>query len=103
MRLQVKAMSRSAYGKLRVQDVAGFTFGLGVVITTLVVLDPRVSDKFSQTFYPSPAAKLLSWGDRLVDLARVLVMAVREQSIDNGPMLVLTAIGVVLVIFMVRT
>ena len=30
-------------------------------------------------------------------------MAVRDQSIDNGPMLVLTVVGILLVAFMLRT
>ena len=69
----------------------------------LVVLDPRVSYKFSRTFYPSPAEKIMSWGERLADLGAAVLVAVREQSIDNGPMLVLTVVGILLVAFMLRT
>jgi hypothetical protein len=96
-------MSKTAIGKLQARDVLGSAFGFGLVLTTLVVLDPRVSHKFSRTFYPSPTEKLLSWGERLAEFAQTLAAAVRDQSIDNGPMLVLTVVAILLVGFMLRT
>lgn len=96
-------MSKAAIGKLHARDFLGSAFGFGLVLTTLVVMDPRVSYKFSRAFYPSPAEKIMSWGDRLVDLGGAVLVAVREQSIDNGPMLVLTVVGILLVAFMLRT
>lgn len=96
-------MSRTAVGKLQTRDVIGSALGFGVVLTALVVMDPRVSLKMSRTFYPSPGEKLLSMGDRLADLMGAIVMAVRDQSIDNGPLLILTVVGILLVGFMVRT
>ena len=96
-------MSNTAIRKLQARDYLGSAFGFGLVLTTLVVLDPRVSYKFSRTFYPSPAEKLMSWGERLADLGSAVLMAVREQSIDNGPMLMLTVVGILLVAFMLRT
>ncbi len=96
-------MSKTAIGRLQTRDVLGSAFGFGVVLTTLVVLDPRVSHKFSSAFYPSPSEKLLSMGERLVDFGRTLMVAVRDQSIDNGPLLVLTVIAILLVGFMLRT
>lgn len=96
-------MSKTAIGKLQARDVLGSAFGFGVVLTTLVVLDPRVSHKFSRTFYPSPGEKLLSWGERAVDFGQTLALAVRDQSLDNGPMLVMTVVAILLVGFMLRT
>jgi hypothetical protein len=96
-------MSNTALGRLHTRDLLGSAFGFGLVLTTLVVMDPRVSHKFSRTFYPSPTEKLLSWGERLGDLSHAVLVAVREQSIDNGPMLVLTVVGILLVAFMLRT
>ena len=43
------------------------------------------------------------WGDRLGDLGQAVLLALREQSIDHGPMLVLTVVGILLVAFMLRT
>lgn len=96
-------MSKTAIRKLQTRDFLGSALGFGLVLTTLVVMDPRVSYKFSRTFYPSPTERLLSWGDRLADLGAALLLAVRQQSIDNGPMLALTVVGILLVAFMLRT
>ena len=96
-------MSNTASRKLQTRDFLGSALGFGLVLTTLVVLDPRVSYKFSRTFYPSPSERLLSWGDRLADLGAALLLAARQQSIDNGPMLALTVVGILLVAFMLRT
>lgn len=97
------SMSKTAIGKLQARDLLGSAFGFGLVLTTLVIMDPRVSQKFSRALYPSPTEKLMSLGERLADLGGVILMAVRDQSIDNGPMLALTVVGILLVAFMVRT
>lgn len=96
-------MSKTAIGRLHVRDYLTSAFGFGLVLTTLVVLDPRVSIKFSRAFYPSPAEKLLSMGERVADFGRVVLMAAREQSVDHGPMLIMTVVGILLVAFMLRT
>ena len=96
-------MSKATLRRLHTRDAVGSAFGFGVVLTTLVVMDPRVSHKFSSAFYPSPTEKLLSWSERLGDLLGVVLAALREQSIDNGPLLVMTVVGILLVGFMVRT
>jgi len=96
-------MSNTATRRLQSRDFLGSAFGFGVVLTTLVVMDPRVSVKFSRTFYPSPTEKLLSWGERLSDLGHAVFVAVREQGLDNGPMLAMTVVGILLVAFMLRT
>jgi hypothetical protein len=96
-------MSKAAIGKLQARDLLGSAFGFGLVLTTLVVMDPRVSQKFSRALYPSPTEKLLSWGERLADLGGTVLMALRDQGVDNAPMLALTVVGILLVAFMVRT
>jgi hypothetical protein len=96
-------MGNAAARRLQTRDYLSSAFGFGVVLTTLVIMDPRVSITFSRTFYPSPAEKLLSMGERVAELGRAVLLALREQSIDNGPMLVMTVVGILLVCFMVRT
>jgi hypothetical protein len=96
-------MGNVAARRLHPRDYLSSAFGFGVVLTVLVVMDPRVSLKLTRTFYPSPAEKLLSMGERAADLGGAVLLALREQSIDNGPMLVMTAVGILLVCFMVRT
>lgn len=96
-------MSNTAIRKLHTRDFVGSALGFGVVLTTLVVLDPRVASKVSRTFYPSPTEKLLSMGERVMELLSAIVSAARDQTLDNGPMLVLTVVAILLVGFMVRT
>ena len=96
-------MSTAASRRLRTSDYLSSAFGFGIVLTVLVMMDPRVSVKMTRTFYPSPAEKLMSMGERAADLGKAVLLALREQSIDNGPMLVMTAVGILLVCFMVRT
>ena len=85
-------MSKTAIRKLQTRDICGSAFGFGVVLTTLVVMDPRVSQKFSRAFYPSPTEKLLSMGERLVDLGSVVRGSARSED-RQRPMLVLTVVG----------
>lgn len=96
-------MGFAATRRLRTSDFLSSAFGFGVVLTVLVVMDPRVSVKLNRTFYPSPAEKLMSMGERMADLGRTVLLALHEQSIDNGPMLALTVVSILLVCFMVRT
>lgn len=96
-------MGNAAARRLQTRDYLSSAFGFSVVLAVLVFMDPRVSVKFSRTFYPSPAEKLMSMGERAAELGKAVVMALREQSIDNGPMLVMTVVGILLVCFMVRT
>ena len=96
-------MSKTAIGRLQVRDYLGSAFGFGLVLTTLVVMDPRVSIKFSRAFYPSPSEKILSMGERVADFGHAVLLAAREQSFDHGPMLIMTVVGILLVAFMLRT
>lgn len=96
-------MGNAATRRLHTRDYLSSAFGFSVVLTVLVMMDPRVSVKLTRTLYPSPAEKLMSMGERGADLARAVLMALREQSIDNAPMLVMTVVGILLVCFMVRT
>ena len=96
-------MPRTTAFRLQARDIAGSAFGFGAVLTALVMMDPRVSHKLGSTFYPSPTEKLISWGDRLADLGAAVLSAAQQQTIDNGPVLVLTVVGILLVGFMVRT
>lgn len=73
----------------------------GVILLMLVSVDERVRDRFGNLL--SGGDGLAPWGDRLADLGDALMSAVRYQSIENAPLLVFATVGVVLVIFMVRS
>lgn len=85
----------------------GFRQGLasaavfGAVLFTLVSVDERVRDRFSDLV--STGGSLSPWGDRAGDLAGALMSAVRYQSLENAPLLVFAAAGAVLVAFMLKT
>lgn len=73
-----------------------------VVLAGLVSVDDRVRERFSAVI-GSGGQGLTPWGDRVGDLGDALVSAVRYQSIENAPLLVFTAVGVVLVFFMFKS
>jgi hypothetical protein len=71
------------------------------ILVALVSVDDRVQERFSEVF--SGGGGLSPWGDRVGDLAGALTTALRNQSIENAPLLVFAAVGAVLFVFMVRT
>lgn len=70
-----------------------------VVLAGLVSVDERVRDRVNDLV--SGGGTVSPWGDRAGDLGHALMSAVRHQSIENAPLLVFTAVGAVLVVFMV--
>ena len=75
----------------------------GIVLAALVSIDPRVSGKFWSVMEHPSGEAIAPFSDRLSDLMGVLWMAARDQSIDNGPLLIFTVVAVVLVMFMLRS
>ena len=71
------------------------------LLFALVSWDPRVRQQFGEVLFGD--AQTSSLGVRVADLGGVLIDAVRYQSIENGPMAVFAAVGIVLVLFMLRT
>jgi hypothetical protein len=76
--------------------------GLGR-IGTLVALDPRVGHRLSQFVAGSSGGEFRGATDQAHALGTALLDALKDQSIDHAPLLVFTAIAVLLVGFMVRT
>ncbi|HEV3486788.1 MAG TPA: hypothetical protein VG106_15360 [Vicinamibacterales bacterium] len=71
-----------------------------VVLGALVSVDERVRERFTAVV---SGGQLTPWGDRVGDLGDALMSALRHQSIENAPLLIFTAVGAVLVVFMVKT
>ena len=88
---------------LRTRDWAGSLVGFLVVFGALVFVDDRVGRHVRALFAHSPSGEVGVVGDRFAALGQALVMAARDQSIDHAPMLVFSAVAIVLVFFMVRT
>jgi hypothetical protein len=87
--------------KLGLRDGAISAAVFGVVVFALVSADPRVHDHVSELFGGSGA--IGPWGDRLTDLGSALWIALKDQSIDNAPMLVFATVGTVLTLFMLKS
>jgi hypothetical protein len=87
--------------KLGLRDGAVSAAVFGVVLFALVSADPRVHDHVSELF--GGAGAIGPWGDRLGDLGSALWMVVKDQSIDNAPMLVFATVGAVLTLFMFKS
>ncbi len=96
-------MAKSAFGRLRARDWAGSAAGFLAVLGFLVAMDPRVAHRFSQLAAGSPAGQFRGVADQATTLGSALFGALRDQSIDHAPLLVLTAVAVLLVGFMLRT
>ena len=88
---------------LRARDLATSMAGFGAVLVTLIVLDDRVARQLAIMFRRAPERELVVMRDWLESLASAVALAARDQSIDHAPMLVFTAVAILLVIFMVRT
>jgi hypothetical protein len=74
--------------------------GFVVVLLGLTAADERVRQHLTNLVYGD---SLTPWGHRASDLGGALVDALRYQSIDNAPLLVFVAGGIVLFLFMVRS
>ena len=88
---------------LRARDLATSMAGFAAVLATLIVFDERVARQLAILSKRAPEQRTA--GDaRLVRVAGLRGgRAARDQSIDHAPMLVFTAVAILLVIFMVRT
>ena len=73
-----------------------------VVLGALVSVDDRVRERFTAVI-SGGGGNLTPWGDRVGEFGDALISAIRYQSIDNAPLLVFTAVGAVLFVFMVKS
>lgn len=95
-------MNKVSYG-LRARDYAGSAAGFLTVLGILVIMDQRVAFKLSQLVSRGPAGEIGPLTKWAAELGSALMWALKDQSIDHAPMLVFTAVAILLVGFMVRT
>jgi hypothetical protein len=88
---------------LKARDLGASIAGYLVVLGILVALDERVGRQLRLLFSRGAGHEAGALGERLGGLGHALLAAARDQSIDHAPMLVFTAVAVVLVFVMVRT
>jgi len=94
---------RKAAFRLRARDWGGSAAGFAAVLGTLVALDPRVGHRLSQFVVGSRGGEFRGAAEQAHALGTALLDALKDQSIDHAPLLVFTAVAVLLVGFMVRT
>lgn len=70
------------------------------ILFALASVDERVHDRFRELL---SGGGLSPWTGRLTDLVGAVGGAVRNQSIENAPIVVFAAVSAVLVLFMWRT
>ena len=88
---------------LRARDVATSLSGFMAVLVTLIVFDDRVARQLVILGRREPERQLLVIRDSLSALGHAIAVAARDQSLDHAPLLLLTAVSILLVMFMVRT
>lgn len=86
-----------------VRETTTSALSFAIVLTALVSFDPRVRVRFWGLFGDPSGAVISPLGDRLGDLGSALWMAARDQSMDNAPFLIFAVVGIVLVVFMLRS
>jgi len=72
----------------------------GAILFALVSVDPRVEAQVTDLMR---GVSVASWSDRLGDLGGALLMAARDHSIDNAPLLVFATVGTVLTLLMLKS
>ncbi len=84
-------------------EMAGSVLCFIAVLSALVAVDPRVRERVMLLFNEASTEGLTSWGYRANRLVEAVIQAVRDQSIDNAPLLIFSVVAAVLVVFMLRT
>ena len=78
--------------------------GALTLVLALVLLDDRVRDQLSAIVDPRhPGEALAGVGHRVNQIAAIVAVAARNQSIDHAPLVIFALAATVLVIFMLRT
>ena len=77
---------------------------LSAVMLTLIAVDERVREQVWLRLASPPSTTQLSQaGANMRDLTRVVLEALRDQSLSHAPLLIFGLVAVVLVLFMLRT
>jgi hypothetical protein len=75
---------------------------LMALLVALVAIDDRVREQIVLRASAGPAEQLAGLGSRLSDIAAILAIAARDQSIEHAPLMIFVLAATVLVLFMLR-
>ena len=84
-------------------EVAASLACLLAVLAALVSVDPLVRERMTQLSYDASPSGIARWTYRLDGVADAVVQVAHNQSLDNSPLLIFTAVAIVLVFFMLRS
>jgi hypothetical protein len=76
---------------------------LTVLVSALVAVDGRVREHFSLLFTQVSNESVGTWGARVESFGAAIAQAARDQTVDQAPLLLFAGVGLVLLIFMLRT
>ena len=76
---------------------------LAMLVSALIAVDGRVRERFSLLFTQVSSEGVGTWGDRAQSLGAAIVQAAHDQAVNQAPLLVFAGVGLVLLIFMLRT
>ena len=94
---------------MRLRNKPGFgeliasTVCLLVVLIALVAIDDRVQHRFTMLVSQAASEGVPAWRDRVVLLGDAVIESARDHSMEHAPLLVFSAAGAVLLVFMLRT
>jgi glucose uptake protein GlcU len=94
--MESSAMTAKTLG-IREAAVSAIVFS--AILFALVSVDPRVKSVVTDSLSSGSAWSL---GNRFGEIGDALWSAVRNQSMDNAPLLVFATVGAVLTVFMLR-
>jgi hypothetical protein len=78
--------------------------GLCALVLGLAAIDHRVLDQITRVFArQGPTAEMASIWSRLEEMAVIVAHGMRDQSIEQAPMVIFAFAAMVLVLFMTRT
>jgi len=94
----LRGLSRPGMGEL-----LGSLVCLVIVFATLLAVDERVRDHLGLFISRASSAPATTFAERVNDLSEAVVQAARDRSIDQAPLLIFSAVGAALLVFMLRT
>jgi hypothetical protein len=86
-----------------VNDAVVSLGALTLLIVMLVAIDDRVREQITTRFHAGPTAQISDLGSRLQDVAAIVAVAARHQSIEHAPLVIFVVAATVLTLFMLRT
>jgi len=78
--------------------------GLCALLVGLALVDERVRDRLARLASSRTASgEIASAGAKLQELVEIVALAVRDQSIEQAPLVIFSLAAIVLLLFMLRT